>query len=665
MVTTLVALTITTFCSLVAFYEIGLNSGVKHITLASWIESLDVNWGFLFDSLTVVMLVVVSFVSTLVHLYSTSYMGEDPHLPRFLSYLSLFTFFMVVLVTADNLLLMFVGWEGVGIASYLLITFWTTRLQANKSAIKALLVNRVGDFALAIALFLIFLEFRTLDYSTLFPAVELGSEAPEALELSGGLKEGGTLRAPLRYTLSQDMIPIFLFIGAMGKSAQLGLHTWLADAMEGPTPVSALIHAATMVTAGVFLVSRCSPLFESSSIALSVLVCVGGLTALFGGVLGGYQNDIKRVIAYSTCSQLGYMFFACGLSHYNVAIFHLFTHAFFKALLFLGAGSLIHGLNDEQDIRRMGGNTQVFPMTYVSILIGSLALMGIPGLAGYYSKESILEIAFIRYGVLAHGVFWLGSLAAFLTAFYSFRILTLGFYRLPQSVPRVFAQAHESDHGALLFPLFVLAIGSIGIGSLTRDLFLGFGTDFWGNAIELGPVLLSDSEFYQSIFTKTPLVFTFCGALFAVLFAASRGTPFSSPLSSRPAPGMIGPVLASIGANRWFFDKIMNDFFARVGTRFAYHVPFRNLDKGVFERPIGPYGIYQGFPKISRRLVSLQSGLIYHYAFIILLSLTFAISFHHFTTALFPVFPISKTLFIFAFLLYFLEAAPDFRSDQR
>ena len=355
--------------SLILFYDVTLNGVVYKLTMGSWItvDSLNIEWSFCFDSLTSVMLIVVTFISTLVHLYSTEYMEYDPHLPRFMSYLSLFTFFMLILITANNFLQMFVGWEGVGLSSYLLINFWFTRIQANKAAIKAMLVNRIGDFSLLLAIFAIYFVFNSLDYDTVFSLVPLMLDYKILV---------GSSKIP-----ALDMICILLFLGAMGKSAQLGLHTWLPDAMEGPTPVSALIHAATMVTAGVFLIARCSPIYEYAPYVLNIITVIGASTAFFAATVGLVQNDLKKVIAYSTCSQLGYMIFACGLSNYSVGVFHLMNHAFFKALLFLGAGSVIHAVSDEQDMRKMGGLKNLVPFTYSLMVIGSLALIGFPFLS--------------------------------------------------------------------------------------------------------------------------------------------------------------------------------------------------------------------------------------------------------------------------------------------
>jgi len=393
------------FLSFIAFYEVALAGSPCYIKLMPWIDSemFTVDWGFMFDSLTVVMLIVVLFVSSVVHLYSTEYMGHDPHLPRFMSYLSLFTFFMLILVTADNFIQMFVGWEGVGLCSYLLISFWFTRIQANKAAVKAMMVNRVGDFGLALGIFTVFIAFHSVDYATVFANV------PSAV---------GTTFSFLGFNLDVLTVAgLLIFVGAVGKSAQIGLHTWLPDAMEGPTPVSALIHAATMVTAGVFLVCRCSPLFEYAPSALVVVTCMGAMTAFFAATTGLLQNDLKRVIAYSTCSQLGYMIFACGVSNYAVGMFHLANHAFFKALLFLSAGSVIHAVSDEQDMRRMGGLRRLIPFTYAMFFVGSLSLMGFPFLTGFYSKDVILEVAYAKYTVAGHFAHWLGTMAAFFYCF--------------------------------------------------------------------------------------------------------------------------------------------------------------------------------------------------------------------------------------------------------
>ncbi|RYX81881.1 NADH-quinone oxidoreductase subunit L, partial [bacterium] len=428
-------------------------------------------------------------------LYSISYMSGDPHLPRFMSYLSIFTFFMLCLVTADNFLQMFFGWEGVGLASYLLINFWFTRLQASKASIKAMLVNRVGDFGLSLGIMAIFSVFKSVDFCTVF------SIAPHFAESS-------FIFCNVECHL-YNVICILLFIGAVGKSAQLGLHTWLPDAMEGPTPVSALIHAATMVTAGVFLIARCSPLFEYAPTALMVVTLVGGMTCFFAATTGVLQNDLKRVIAYSTCSQLGYMVFACGISNYSVGVFHLMNHAFFKALLFLSAGSVIHALSDEQDMRKMGGVVKLLPFTYGMMLIGSLSLTGFPFLTGFYSKDTILELAFANYTICGNFVYWLGAICVLFTSYYSFRLLFLAFL----SPTNLYKSSLKKTHDApfiMALPLILLAFGSIFVGYLGKDMMIGLGTNFWGNSLFVLPknIYLLESEYIPQTQKMVPLFFT-------------------------------------------------------------------------------------------------------------------------------------------------------------
>merc|ERR1711959_113533 len=485
----------TFFLSCCAFSEVGFGGSNCYFTALTWMDSelFLANWWFMFDSLTVTMLIVVTGVSSLVHLYSTGYMSEDPHLPRFMSYRNLFTFFMLILVTADNMIQMFVGWEGVGLCSYLLINFWFTRLQANKAAIKAMLVNRVGDFGLALGIFAIFLTFKSVDYATVFAA------APTVI--------GQTTTFFNLEVDTLNLICLLLFVGAVGKSAQIGLHTWLPDAMEGPTPVSALIHAATMVTAGIFLIARCSPMFEYAPTALVVVTFAGAMTAFFAATTGLVQNDLKRVIAYSTCSQLGYMAFACGLSNYSVGIFHLMNHGFFKALLFLSAGAVIHAISDEQDMRRMGGLVQLIPFTYCMMLIGSLALMGFPFLTGFYSKDVIIEVAYAKYSISGHFAHWFGCMSAFFTAFYSFRLVYLTFLARPNGLKSVIGHAHELPL-TMGIPLIVLSFGSIFWGFLTKDMIIGLGTDFWQSALFVLPrhILVIESEFIPSYVKLVPTV---------------------------------------------------------------------------------------------------------------------------------------------------------------
>lgn len=407
----------------------------------------------MFDSLTVVMLMVVTSISCLVHLYSIAYMSSDSHSPRFLCYLSIFTFFMLMLVTGDNFIQVFLGWEGVGLSSYLLINFWCTRLQADKAAIKAMLVNRVGDFGFALGILGCYTLFQTVDFSTIFAC----SSLPPTRQ---------SFFLPMRWN-AITLICLLLLLGAVGKSAQIGLHTWLPDAMEGPTPVSALIHAATMVTAGVFLIARCSYLFENSPTALIVLSVSGATTAFLAATTGLLQNDIKRVIAFSTCSQLGYMLFACGISNYSVSVFHLLNHAFFKALLFLSSGAVIHAMSDEQDLRKMGGLASSLPFTYAMMLIGSLSLIGFPFLTGFYSKDVILELAYTKYTLSGNFAFWLGSVSVLFTSYYSFRILSLTFLVPTNSCGRDLVRRHDAPI-PMAFTLILLAFGSLFVGYFAK-----------------------------------------------------------------------------------------------------------------------------------------------------------------------------------------------------
>src|SRR5579864_1272360 len=435
------------------FVQVALDGQNVTTDLATWIDTgdLQVQWALRFDALSAVMVAVVTVVSAMVHVYSVGYMAHDKGIPRFMAYLSFFTFFMLMLVTADNFVQMFFGWEGVGLCSYLLIGFWYDRDTANAAAIKAFIVNRIGDFGFALGIFAVYALFGSLHFGTVFDAAP--NFAHTRFTFLGMQVDALTLTC------------ILLFIGAMGKSAQLGLHTWLPDAMEGPTPVSALIHAATMVTAGVFMVARLSPLFEYAPVALAVVCVVGGTTAIFAASVGMAQNDIKRVIAYSTCSQLGYMFFAAGVSAYSAAIFHLMTHAFFKALLFLGAGSVIHALSGEQDMRKMGGLYYLVPYTYILMWIGSLSLagIGIPGVfgfAGFYSKDIILEAAYGAGTTVGSIAFWLGVIAASMTAFYSWRLLFLTFHGAPRADHEAMHHVHESPM-VMLVPLLPLAAGAL------------------------------------------------------------------------------------------------------------------------------------------------------------------------------------------------------------
>src|SRR5918995_1751696 len=465
------AVLVSALLSIWLFIDVALHGNARTIELFTWIDSgtFEVSWALKFDTLTAVMLIVVNVVSSMVHVYSIGYMSHDHHKPRFMAYLSLFTFFMLMLVTADNFVQMYFGWEGVGVASYLLINFWYEKPSANNASMKAFIVNRVGDFGFALGIMAIFYLFGSVHFDTVFAAA--AGKARHTMKFLGFNLDALTVAC------------LLLFMGAMGKSAQLGLHTWLPDAMEGPTPVSALIHAATMVTAGVFMVARLSPIFEYAPAALNVVAIVGASTAFVAATIGLTQFDIKRIIAYSTMSQLGYMFFALGVSAYSAAMFHLMTHAFFKALLFLGAGSVIHAMSDEQDIRKMGGIWRLIPITYAVMWVGSLALAGIPFFAGYYSKDAILEAAFASHSLVGGYAFSCGILAAFLTAFYSWRLLIMTFHGAPRADHHTMEHVHESPL-VMLVPLLLLAVGAVLTGYLFYDFFVGEHEHaFWAGSI--------------------------------------------------------------------------------------------------------------------------------------------------------------------------------------
>jgi len=561
----------------------------------TWIDSelLNVDWGFLFDSLTVTMCCIVTFVSSLVHLYSTEYMSHDPHLPRFMSYLSLFTFFMLILVTADNYVQMFVGWEGVGLCSYLLINFWFTRIQANKAAIKAMVLNRIGDFGLVLGILTIYVKYKAVDYATVFALTPL-FVTQKFIFLN------------INFYLI-DIIGFLLLIGAVGKSAQLGLHTWLPDAMEGPTPVSALIHAATMVTAGVFLIARSSPLYEYTPTILKYITILGALTAFFAATVGLLQNDLKKVIAYSTCSQLGYMVFACGLSNYSVGVFHLSNHAFFKALLFLGAGSIIHAVSDEQDMRKMGGLKNLVPFTYSMMVIGSLALIGFPFLAGFYSKDVILEVAYGKYTNEGHFSYTLGTIGAFLTAFYSTRLLYLTFLSSPNGYKSIITSAYDSSY-QICISLAVLSVPSIFIGFYSKDMIIGLGTDFWGNSIFVLPKNMNmiDAEFINHSFKILPVMLSLLGAFTSFIFYTFLSTSlFQFKIS------FLGKKLYNFLNKKWFFDKVYNEYLGQFFFKFGYDVSYKIIDRGIFEI-FGPMGLSSSVLKSSYRIVSFSTGYLYH-----------------------------------------------------
>ena len=575
---------------------------VYEYPILNWITSgsLKLHWSIYVDSLTAVMLVVVNYVSALVHIYSIGYMSHDPHKPRFMSYLSLFTFMMLSLITADNFLQLFFGWEGVGLASYLLIGFWFKKESANNASMKAFIVNRVGDLGLLIAMFLIFKTFGTLNFSEVFS--QAADQSKNSIKIFGG-----------EYNLITT-ICVFLFIGAMGKSAQIFLHTWLPDAMEGPTPVSALIHAATMVTAGVFLVARCSPLFEYSQYALNLVAFVGATTAIFAASIAIVQTDIKRIIAYSTCSQLGYMFFAAGMGAYNVAIFHLFTHAFFKALLFLGAGSVIHAFHDEQNIEKMGGVWKKIPLTYALMLIGTLALTGFPLLAGFYSKDAIIESAYFSKSLFAGYAFVIGLTTAFITSIYSWRLIFKTFHGKYNNTMS-FEKVHESGP-VMLIPLLLLAVGAIFSGYVFHGIFIGENTQFWGKAIFfLKQTAHGHPPLWLLILIPTLVISAI--PLSFILFLKRQDIVEGFINNNKPFYNFL--------VKKWYFDELYDSIFVKsfrgIGTFLWQRGDVKTIDA------YGPDGVAKVVKNLSDRASSIQSGYLYHYATVILIGVVLIVSF--------------------------------------
>ena len=636
--------------SWVAFFEVGLGGNTTTVTLFEWVRSgaLEFSWALRIDTLTAVMLVVVTSVSALVHIYSWGYMAEDPHQPRFFAYLSLFTFAMLMLVTADNLVQMFFGWEGVGLASYLLIGFWYQKPSANAAAMKAFVVNRVGDFGFMLGMFAIFMVFGSVSFDTIFAAAP--GQAGKTFEFLG-------------YNVDvMTTICLLLFVGAMGKSAQIGLHTWLPDAMEGPTPVSALIHAATMVTAGVFMVARCSPLFEQAPLALEVVTVIGAMTALFAATIGTTQNDIKRVIAYSTCSQLGFMFFALGVGAYGAAMFHLFTHAFFKALLFLGAGSVIHAMHHEQDMRFYGGLYKVIPFTWVMMIIGTLALTGFPYFAGYYSKDAILEAAYVSGGSIGMFAFVCGIIAATLTSFYSWRLAFMTFHGKPRWASSEHIQhAVHGDHGhgheddtdqpveaeegvgrvdhpkviegtagykphesplVMLVPLAVLAVGAVASGFVFKNLFIGNEYDsFWNGAITLvgGNILhhMHEPGVMPSWVPWAPFVAMVVGFLLAL----------NSYIINTHIPAAFTKTFKGLYTflyRKWYFDELYNLVFVRPALWLG-RVFWKEGDGKIIDG-LGPDGVSAAIATIAVKSRRIQTGYVFTYAFAMLIGVAAAVS---------------------------------------
>src|SRR6056300_630507 len=604
-IVTSLLVSISAILSIIIFYNVVFNQYEDNIIIATWINSgtLDVNWSMKIDSLSSVMLVIVTSVSALVHSYSIGYMSHDPHKPRFMAYLSLFTFAMLMLVTSDNFIQLFFGWEGVGLCSYFLIGFWFKKESANAAAIKAFVVNRVGDFGFALGIFLIFYLFGTVNYSEVFQQI------PTIIDKNLSFL-GFEVKAI-------DLICLLLFIGAMGKSAQILLHTWLPDAMEGPTPVSALIHAATMVTAGVFLVVRCSPIYEYSPLILNVVTIVGMTTAFFAATVALVQTDIKKIIAYSTCSQLGYMFFAAGVGAYNVAMFHLFTHAFFKALLFLGSGSVIHSFKDEQDINQMGGVYKKLPYTYIFMIIGTLALTGFPFLSGFYSKDAIIEFAYLKGNTTGYYAAGVGILTAVLTSIYSWRLIFKTFHGDYNNKKININEMHESPL-VMLLPLFILAIGAIFVGFLFKDLFIGnsSGNIFWGDSIKFLNPLSTEHPPLWFLLTTPALVLTSIPIAY-YLFVKDKDIPNRIAQSNKPLHNFL--------INKWYFDELYDVLFIKFSKKLGIFF-WKVIDVKIIDK-FGPDGVSSLINRLSLKASKFQSGFIYQYAFMILLGFSALLTF--------------------------------------
>ena len=590
--------------SIIVFWNGIQNDIYGNYKIFEWISSGDftANWSIYIDPLSSIMLVVVTFVSALVHIYSIGYMSDDPHKPRFMSYLSLFTFSMLALVVSDNFLQLFFGWEGVGLCSYLLIGFWYKKETANNAAIKAFIVNRIGDFGLAIAIFLIFFFFGTINFE-------------ETFQVTSQLAKKEIAFFGFELNLI-TLICVFLFIGAMGKSAQFLLHTWLPDAMEGPTPVSALIHAATMVTAGVFLIVRCSPIFEFSQMALNLVTVIGMITAIFAASVALVQNDIKKIVAYSTCSQLGYMFFAAGVGAYHVAMFHLFTHAFFKALLFLGAGSVIHAFKNEQDIRNMGGVRKKLPYTYVFMLLGTLALTGFPFLSGFYSKDAIIEFAYLKNTSLGNYAASIGILTAFLTSIYSWRLLFKTFHGPYNNKKISIDDTHESPL-VMLIPLIFLSIGAIFSGYVFKDTFIGSHSyEFWqGSILFLNEIKHNSIPLWFLLITPILVLVSIPISFYLYILKPKILEDFKNT----NAP------LYNFLLNKWYIDELYENIFVNPAKKIGSFF-WKKGDIGIIDR-FGPDGISRLVKMISNKTGRLQTGFIYDYAFVMLLGLSILLTY--------------------------------------
>ena len=603
---------LTLICAIFCFYEVALCNTVISIKLYTWVllDIFNIDIGLIFDTITVTMVLVISTISFFVHLYSTAYMSHDPHISRFMGWLSFFTFFMLVLVTSDNFFQLFLGWEGVGLCSYLLINFWFTRILANKAAINAMLVNRIADVFFTLAIIVIFITFKTTDYSVVFNLIPIISNEKIIF---------------LNILINKiDIIAFFLFIGAIGKSAQIIFHVWLPLAMEGPTPVSALLHAATMVTAGVFLVIRSSIFMEYSNNVLILLCIFGSVTAIFSGMVATFQYDVKRIIAYSTCSQLGYMFFSCGLSNYHVAFFHLFNHAFFKALLFLSAGALIHALFDEQDIRKMGKLLWGLPLIYVAIMIGSLAILGFPFLSGFYSKDLIIELVYSRYVLDSIFVYILSLLGALFTASYSLKVVFYIFFSKVNFSYTIykFWNYHLSEvTDRMSISIFCLISLSIVSGFVFSDMFIGYGTIFWNNSIyvSLDHFYFLDIEYIHPLIKNLPIILSLLIMILLFFLLDNSWFFFLNYNSLYKKLLSYYYYVAPFFYYALFFNKLYNNLYALI-IKYSYTIFIKYIDKGLLE-VIGPFGFYKFFKKFNYILMNSVTSLIFFYIYLFFLSL--------------------------------------------
>jgi len=596
-------------CAIPTFIDVALHGHNQIVQIATWISSgtFEAAWALRFDTLSATMVMTVTCVSTLIHVYSVGYMSHDDSQPRFMAYLSAFTFAMLMLVTADNLVQLFFGWEGVGVMSYLLIGFWYKKPSACAAAIKAFIVNRVGDFGFLLGIFAVYYLFDSVNFDVIFAA------APG--------KADSTVTFFSHQWHALTITCLLLFVGAMGKSAQLFLHTWLPDAMEGPTPVSALIHAATMVTAGVFLVARMSPLFEYAPTALAFVTIIGATTAFFAATVGCVQNDIKRIIAYSTCSQLGYMFVACGVSAYQGGIFHLMTHAWFKALLFLSAGSVIHAMSDEQDIRKMGGIRSKIPITFAVMTIGTLAITGIPPFSGFFSKDMIIEAAHASETGAGHYAYIMTIIVALLTSFYSWRLVFITFFGAPRADHHTMEHIHESPM-VMLIPLLGLALGAVFIGYGFKDLFIGEGREhFWGAAIKVlaahDTIERAHTEHVPLVIELLPLIVSLIGLGVAYWMYLVR--PGSAARLAERFPGLYRFLL-----NKWYFDELYNWLFVRPAFRLG-QLLWKGGDGAIIDG-LGPDGISALAVRVAQRLGVMQSGYLYHYAFAMIVGIALVVT---------------------------------------